>query len=168
LFHKEGGAWAAVAGQFAQAYPAGLVKSCVRQVLFVRPDKVVVVDHLAASGGKKLPEVGWLLQVPEEPKVEFGNTLASNGKSWLRCRPLYPGPAIPAVAATPVKTHRVSYTYKGGAAMVLVHLIEVGDGKTPGGPAEAAVRRTAKGIELTLGGRTFMFGNRPPFAVAAK
>ena len=69
VFYKDAGAWTAVAGQFAQAYSPQVIQSCVRQLLFVRPGTVVIVDHLAAPAGKTLPEVRWLLQVPGAPTV---------------------------------------------------------------------------------------------------
>ena len=165
LFHKEAGPWVAVAGQFAQAYPAGLVKRCVRQVLYVRPSTVVVVDQLAAPKGKDLPEVQWLLQLPKPPKVRFGSVLTDNGKSWIRCRPLFPGPSVPKVEATRMKTHRVTYSYKREDGLVLVHLIEVGGPKIarPGAPG---VRRTARGLELTLDGKKYLFSNRGTYGVS--
>ncbi len=64
VFYKDAGPWTAVAGQFAQAYSPQVIQSCVRQLLFVRPGVVVIVDRLAAPEGKSLPEVRWLLQVP--------------------------------------------------------------------------------------------------------
>ncbi len=168
LFHKEAGAWAAVAGQFAQAYPAELVRSCVRQLLFVRPGKVVVVDHLLAPPGKNLPEVKWLLQLPKAPALDGGSLWSSNAKSWLRCRPVLPGGSVPVVTATPVKTHCASFSYKGKARLTLVHLLEVGDGRQPGKPIEVKARRTGKAVEVTLDGRAFSFAAEAPFEVASR
>ncbi len=165
LFHKEAGAWAAIAGQYAQAYPTGLLESCVRQLLYVRPGTVVVVDHIVPSKGKDLPEVQWLLHVPKQPKVQFGDVLTDNGVSWLRCRPLFPGPSVPKIEPTPVKTHRVGYTYKRAAGLSLVHLIEVGGPKVSR-PTEPGVRRTARGIEITLYGKRYLFSNRGKYAVS--
>ena len=83
------------AGQFAQAYSPDLVRSCIRQLLFVRPGKVVVVDQLVPPPGGSLPEVQWLLQVPKPPEIEGPDFWVSNGRSWLRCRALSPGGSIP-------------------------------------------------------------------------
>jgi hypothetical protein len=168
LFHAEAGGWAAVAGQFAQAYSAAAVQSCVRQLLFVRPDTVVVADQLAAPEGKELPEVEWLLQLPQAPAVEDDALWAASDQSWIRCRPLMPGGSAPVVTATPVKTHRASFSYPGKASLVLVHLLEVGDGKKPGKPAAATVEQRDDGIEVRLDSMVFLFGTRAPFAVAAK
>lgn len=167
LFHKEAGDWAAVAGQFAQAYPAGLVRSCVRQVLYIRPGTVVVVDQLVPAEGKPAVKVEWLLQVPKRPQVELGEAVADNGKSWLRCRPVYPGRSIPTVTATRMKTHRVAYSYELRRPLALVHVLEVGGGVRAGKAAAVTVKRAA-GIEVTVGGATYRFGIRGRFPVGVK
>jgi hypothetical protein len=168
LFYKEGGAWAAAACQFAQAYPAELIRSCVRQLLFVRPDKVVIVDQLVAPAGKDLPEVQWLLQLPSPPALDGGSLWASGGKSWLRCRPILPGGSVPVVTATPVGTQRASYSYRGKPSLTLVHLLEVGDGRQPGKPAKVTASQTRRAVEVTLDGRTFAFAAQPPFEVTVR
>jgi len=170
LFRKEAENWTAVAGQFARAYSPEIVQSCVRQLLFVRPGTVVVVDQLTAPQRKDLPEVQWLLHVPARPTLDGGDTWSSNGKSWIRCRPLLPGvaTAAPTVTATDVGTHRISYRYPGGETLTLMHVLEVGDGERPAEAAEVRTARTSHGIELTLGGRTFTFATVAPFAVSVK
>jgi len=168
LFHREAGAWAAVAGQFAQAYSPDLVQSCVRQLLYVRPGTVVAVDQLIPPEGRSLPEVQWLLQVPKPPTVEGPGVWASNGKSWLRCRTLFPGGSNPTVEPTPVNTHRVSFGYKAAGPLKVVHLIETGDGAEPEKAADATVRELDKAIAVTLGGATFLFSTQAPFAVTMK
>jgi hypothetical protein len=165
LFWKEAGDWAAVAGQFAQAYAPGQVQTCVRQVLFVRPGKIVVVDQLVAPANRPLPEVQWLLQLPKPPSIEDGSLGVSNGKSWLRCRALSPAGLPPVVEATPVNTHRVSLRYHGDSSLKLIHLLEVGDGLTAEKSASAATEASGDAIKLTLGGKTFRFSSRPPFAI---
>jgi hypothetical protein len=85
LFYKDAGPWAAVAGQFAQAYDTETVQSCVRQLLFVRPGVVAVVDQIAAPEGRSLPEVRWLLQVPGRPEIDGGAVVVRNASSYLRC-----------------------------------------------------------------------------------
>ncbi len=167
LFHKEAGSWAAVAGQFAQAYPPELIRSCVRQLLFVRPDRVVIVDHLLAPPGETLPVVQWLLQLPKPPSLDGDGLWATHGRSWLRCRGIMPGGSVPAVTATEVNTHRASFSYEGKAGLTLVHLLEVGDGQQPGTPAEITARRTGKAVEVTLDGHKFRFAAQAPFDVAA-
>jgi hypothetical protein len=167
LFWKDAGTWSAAAGQFAQAYWPTQVQSCVRQLLFVRPDKIVVVDQLVAPANHRLPEVQWLLQVPAPPTRDGRDFWASNGKSWLRCRPLS-APASPAtIEATPVKTHAVSLRYRDEHALTLVHLIEVGDGLQPGRSIDTAVRAPENAIVVTLGARQFAFATEPPFAVTS-
>ncbi|MEE8450313.1 MAG: heparinase II/III family protein, partial [Thermoguttaceae bacterium] len=166
LFSHDAGEWAAVAGQFAQAYEPESVQSCVRQLLFVRPDKVVVVDQLVAPAGKTLPEVQWLLQVPEAPTSDGVAIEASNGKSWLRCRPIMPGGSAPTVTETDVNTHRVSYGYHGRETLALVHLLEVGDGTAAGRTADVDVKRTDTSLNVTIDGTTYRFETRRPFAVS--
>lgn len=165
-FFKEAGAWAAVAGRFDQAYPTELVHSCVRQLLFVRPEKVVVVDQLAAAAGGDLPEVQWLLQVPKPPVIDAAGLWVSNGKSWLRCRSVWPRAVVPTVTQTPVGTHCASFSYPADGTLTLVHLLEVGDGDHPGQPDAIQIVQTAESIRVTLDGNTFIFAKRPPFAVS--
>jgi hypothetical protein len=164
LFSKDAGSWAAAAGQFAQAYD-GAAESCVRQLLFVRPDKVVVVDRLRAPAGKELPEVQWLLQVPQAPTQVTDAVVSSNGKSWIRCRAVFPGGQKPTVAPTPVGTHRVAFAYPGKPTLTLVHVLEVGDG-TPGGEAAVTVNEKGATVEVTLAGTRYRFDGDPGFAVA--
>ena len=171
LFYREAGDWAAVAGQFAQAYTPDAVKSCVRQLLFLRPDKVVIVDHLVAPGKDgELPEVQWLLQLPQKPRIkENGSLTASNGASWIRCTPVWPEQSSPEITATQVNTYRASYHYKGKHKLSLVHLLVVGDGEKPGKPlVEARVQSTGKAVEVTLNGKRFVFASQHPFEVDSK
>jgi len=168
LFHTDAGAWAAVAGQFAQAYSPDLVHSCVRQLLFVRPGKIVVVDQLLPPPGRNLPEVQWLLQVPKPPTVEGRGVWTSNGKSWLRCRAVSPAGSDPTVEPTPVNTHRVCFGYKADGRLNMVHAIETGDGAQPELPVEVNVRQSSEAIEVTLAGTTFVFATQSPYAVTAR
>jgi len=165
LFSRETGEWAAAAVQFAQAYEPDLIRSCVRQLLFLRPGTVVVADHLVAPEGKDLPEVAWLLQVPKEPRMDGAALRATNGKSWLRVRPLLPGAPAPEVAPTEVKTHRVTYTYTGRGTLTLVHLLEIGDGEEPAPAAGTRARMMEEGAQVTLQGRRFLFSRSAPFEV---
>jgi hypothetical protein len=167
LFWKETGTWVAVAGQFAQAYSPGLVQNCVRQLLFIRPDMIIVVDQLSAPTNQALPEVQWLLQVPGEPVVEDYSARASNGKSWLRCQALLPVGSAPATERTSVNTHRVSISYRGGGSLVTAHLTTVGDGAMPGGVTDATARVSTNGIEVRVRGNTFSFARQRPYAVTA-
>lgn len=174
LFYKEGGAWAAVAGQFAQAYPEGLLESCVRQFLFVRPNKLIIVDHLVAPEGKTLPEVQWLLQVPRKPEVHESWLKASNGESWLRCQSLpaeKPGPRgelKPVITATDVNTYRVSYSYDNGKQdLTLIHLIELGDGVVSPALTEAAASMGQDALQLFWGEDKFKFQLKAPYEVSA-
>jgi hypothetical protein len=176
LFHHDAGPWAAVAGQFAQAYECEALQSCVRQLLFIRPDKVVVVDWLRAVPGRKLPEVQWLLQLPAEPKREGGGSVGDSpifavrklgqSPSWLRCRATLPGAAEPAVSATPVGTRRVCFTYPGKAEVVLVHVLEVGDGATAGPPAPVRASQVGRAIKVIAGRQTFVFAGDSQYSVS--
>ena len=138
----------------------------MRQLLFVRPDKIVIVDQLLAPATRRLPEVQWLLQLPKPPAIEGSVFSTSNGKSWVRCRPLWPTGSTPSVEATPVNTHRVSLRYRAESSLQMVHLIEVGDGLTPGEAAQASARPAENGIAFTLGERKYLFSTSAPFTVA--
>jgi len=177
LFYKDTPRWTAVAGQFAQAYSADVVRRCVRQILFVRPTTVLVVDHLEAPPGKVLPEVQWLLHVPAEPAVGVGFLGVSNGTSWLRCRSLWPGHAAPKVEPslstqvdrrTVIKAHRATFTYKGQARLTLVHLIQVGDGDRPADAGRVDLNVTKQAVTITLAGRTFTLAAEAPFGIEAR
>ncbi len=173
LFHTEQGEWAAVAGQFAQAYDDSLVASCVRQLLFLRPGTVIVVDHLEASAGKTLPEVQWLLQLPERPSSAAGGLQAGNGRSRLRWQGLTPPSAVRLLEPeeTEVNTWRVGAAYpEGMPRRTLVNLLE-----TEGGPGESRlsdrrmkVDSDADSCTVTIDGRSFVFEARAPFRVRAR
>jgi len=126
---------------------------------------VVIVDRLVAPPGRDLPEVSWLLQLPQEPTVEGTTVLSTNGKSWLRCRPLSPAASPPKIEPTPVGTHRATFTYPGAASLTLVHLIDVGDGSQPGPTQPARVATTADAVQIILGGKTYRFAAESPYAV---
>jgi len=128
LFSADGGDWAAAAGQYSQAYTPYVVKSCVRQVLYLRPSTLLVVDQLQASAAGSLTGVDWLLQLAASPNVSGVSLACANSASWLRCRPLYPDTVIPTVQATSVGTWRASYHYPAAENTVLVHRLEAGDG----------------------------------------
>ncbi|MFH1069116.1 MAG: heparinase II/III family protein [Candidatus Glassbacteria bacterium] len=174
LFYKEAGDWAAVAGQFAQAYDSTLVASCVRQLLFVRPGTVVVVDYLQAPPGKTLPPVQWLLQTPQEPEVTpEGVIRAANGASYLRLKPgldltLYP----PEIKATEVKSWTVSLGYnqmkhgeKPVDRLLMVHQLQVG-AEREGEPFISIQSYGGKDYyDLKLDNRAFRFDLKPPWEV---
>lgn len=165
LFSTDAGPWTAAAAQLAQAYSPERVRSWVRQVLFVRPAHLVVVDQLTPATEGSLHEVSWLLQLPRPPAVTNGAAWASNGKSWIRCRALLPGNAVPEIAATGVNTHRLSLRYPVPSALRLVHVLDVGDGPAPAAAAEASASILASGIEVRLAGRTYRFAHEPPHGV---
>ena len=186
LFYKHAGKWTAAAGQFAQAYKPGTVKSCVRQLLYVRPDTVVIVDNLVSADGKNVPEVKWMLHVPSKkhrepvklPEVGEGVVTVTSEKSWLRCRDLLSArkPLIEESYYTQLGGNRnrltgmsrVNFVYKQQPGdLVLVHLIEVGDGK-PGDAKAVKPKVTAEAVELTVAGKIFVFSREAPFVVSAK
>lgn len=168
LFFRNEPAWTAAAAQFAQAYPEGTVSSCVRQLLFVRPDTVVVVDRLAAPEGQPLGEVQWLLHAPKGLRIDAGVVISSNGRSWLQCRQILPGSASPTQAASlDPACERVSFPAKGGRDLLLVHAIELGEGVPAEKPAAVAARALANGgCEVSAAGRIFVFDGGPKFMIS--
>ncbi|MCH5373063.1 MAG: heparinase II/III-family protein, partial [Planctomycetes bacterium] len=165
LFHRDNPGWSAAACQFAQAYDPELVARCVRQLLLVRPGKVVVVDHLSAPEGAPLPEIDWLVQLPAEPSRGDRAVRADNGQSWIRVRPLLPAFREPEIQETTVNTHRVSFHYSGEQAATLVHLIEIGDDDAPAAPVDAGVEIGDDAITLRFADGDYRFGRRAPFDV---
>ena len=167
--------WAAAAGEFGQAYPAETVGRCIRQLLFVRPGTLLVVDRLEGPAGKELPEVKWLLHLPASPDVAEGSVLARAAGSFLRCRSLVLGgvrplvePGANSLLAGGKKggpSFRVAFAYPGKAKLVLVHAIEVGDGE-PGAPAEIRAEARDSGVEVTVGGKRFLLSASEPFTVS--
>ena len=166
LFSRDAGPWAAASGQFAQAYDCAELRSCVRQLLFVRPSTVVVADRLRAAPGARLPTVEWLLQVPAAPASDGAALVVADGKHWLRCRPVLPG-ATAAVSKTPVNTHRITYGYSESPQVDLVHVIEVGDGAAAGVAGSVVARRSGGELEVDVGGSVFRFGAEPDWAVTS-
>jgi hypothetical protein len=183
LFYRDSAAWTAVVGQFAQAYQPEVIQSCVRQLLFLRPSTVIVVDQLAAPEGTTLPEVHWLLHVPGQPQIAGQTITASNARSYLRCRSLAPGrpPQFEASYRTPagpsnssgnpsmLDASRVVYSYEGKARLNLVHALEVGDGQ-PSMPAEikTSAAAGAGSITLVVAGKTFEFSTVSPFEIRSR
>ena len=158
--------WSAVAGQFAQAYSREHVASCVRQLLFVRPHTIIVVDHLAASPGTSLPDVQWLLQTAGEPDVKDGFATTSNGKSWLTCRALSPGSSHPKVEPSRDGAYRTIYSYAGKEQLTLIHMLQTGDG-APGELRPAPpVNVTDTSVELTLDAGRFRLAREGRFEIS--
>jgi len=171
LSYTEAGDWASVSCQYAQSYPDSLVASCVRQLLFIRPDRILVVDQLTALPGKTLPEVQWLLQLPVEPERLGRSVTASDSTSWLTCSDLTAdgtgGTAALEVTATEVNTHRVSYRYSaGGRSLTMVHSLRTGDGKPM--QRDVAVSSDSKDdrIVITAEGVQFQFLKKDDYAVS--
>ena len=167
LFHHIEKDWAAVSGQFAQAYPEATVGSCVRQLLFIRPATVVVVDRLAAPADGKLGEVRWLIHVPAGAKADATALLATNAASFLRCRELLPGGTVPERSkALEASCERCAFAAQGESALTLVHVLETGDGIPPATPAPASAALATDGkLNVVAAGREFMFDPAPGFAV---
>jgi hypothetical protein len=179
VFYKDAGEWTAVAGQFAQAYKPGVIKSCVRQLLYIRPNTILVVDNLVPSDGKNLPEVRWVVNLPSD-RLEAGKGFAetANAKSWLRCRSLVSGNA-PILETSPQtqltadrrqlsEIARINFVYSGRVeALTLVHLIHLGDGQ-PGTAQEVKLVDTGDTVEINTQGRTFIFLKNAPFTIEAR
>ncbi len=165
-------------GQFAQAYPEGLVRRCVRQVTFIRPDRVVVIDWLAAPAGEELGEVAWQLILPGEPALDpaAGLIRAGNGPSHLLCWSA-PAPVAPEAGPVLEDWHRAVYVYpaeEGRTERTLVHVMAVGDGPPPARPTAPVVTVSEDGRRVDVSvepGRVFRFDGPPrtrgeePFAV---
>jgi hypothetical protein len=179
-FFRHEGSWTATACEFARAYPPGTVKRCVRQLLFLRPGTIVIVDQLVAAEGKPVPNVEWLLQVPTAaPEVARGSIVMKNAKSWLRCRSLSAPDVAPEVGKSQQtqlsRDHRklsavsrITFAYEGRPdSQTLVHLLEVGDGR-PGAPLAGKHTVTRDAIEVTLEDKTYAFSRFMPFKVAPK
>jgi hypothetical protein len=158
-FTATGPGWAAATARFGQAYAPDQVAECVRQVLFIRPGTIIVVDRLTAPAGKTLGEVQWQLMLAAEPKT--GPTPAAfwitNGKSWLTCRSLLDQKPREETAPSIQKTFRWCETYQGGAELLLAHVLEVGDGTQPAAPADVTAKTTPAGLEITGRGSTYTF-----------
>ncbi len=167
LFHADAGEWAAVSGQFAQAYDCPELASCVRQMLFIRPGTVIIVDQLRAAPGKQLPKVSWLLQAPDRPTVENQSVFTSNGESWLRCRPVLPGKMDIGIEATPVNTHRIRFDYAGKDRMALVFVLETGEGTAPDPVADVNATPDGRNLRVSVGDRRFDFACDGDYPVRA-
>jgi Heparinase II/III-like protein len=179
LFQKATDNWSAIAGQFGQAYDSEVVGKAVRQLLFIRPTTIVVVDHLEGPVGKPLPDVSWLLHLPAKPQVNSGALVVSNGKSWLHCRPLLPlknDPEISEGARTQLgqrkksraSTWQATYKYKGTKKLKLLHVITVGEGTKTGAVSKPTVTTPNGEIHFKLGGKTYIFSGGKTYSVNEK
>jgi hypothetical protein len=153
--------WTACTGSFAQAYPDGALARCVRQLLFVPPGVLLVVDRLAPGAGA--PRGGraitWQLMLAAEPKVSGRVASVTNGKSWLRCTPLLTA-AGPAPTSTPglAGSHRLACEYRLTGPTILAHLIEVGPGAAARGAPALRLKREGDVLTATVAGRTWRLG----------
>ncbi|HLA40528.1 MAG TPA: dockerin type I repeat-containing protein, partial [Candidatus Glassbacteria bacterium] len=163
-----GGDWAAASGQYAQAYEPGLVESCVRQILFVRPGTLIVVDQLKAPVGKSLNQVDWLLQLAYQPAADSSMCTVSNGTSWLACRPLAPNTPAPTVQTTSVNTWRARYRYTAQNELVLVHRLETGDGEAPDSLPAVDLQVSESSIDLIIGRWSYSFSRGGNYEVQAR
>ena len=159
IFYADSTEWAACAGEYAQAYDEGLLDTCVRQLLFIRPGTIIVVDQLYSAVGTTLSDVSWLLQLPATPTVEGNAVSLSRSGSWIRNTPLMHEPAEPTITSTAVNTKRVSYSYNGERSLNIVNLIEVGDGDPSAVPSDLNLEETDSGIEITVNSHKYLFGN---------
>ena len=176
LFYREAGGWAAVAGQFAQAYDSTLLKSCVRQLLFIRPNLIVVLDQLEAPAGVTLAPVTWLLQLPQKPELKYNpdRLEATNGEYWLTLKGLAPESEIrqPEITETEVGTWKVAYTYdqskyagKNPGKLTIAYLISIEDGPEDNTVNSWMISGVKDALDLQLAGRTFRFSLKPPYEV---
>ncbi len=168
LFSHDAGTWTTVAGQFAQAYDCEALESCVRQMLFVRPDKVIIVDRLRAANSQRLPQVQWLLQLPDKPRQDGEGFLSSNGKSWIRCREVLPSSSTVRISATPMNTYCVAFTYPESAGITLVHMLEVGDESDMRDAIPIHARQVGTDLEFTVEGQQFRFAGHPTYHVECR
>lgn len=166
LFYADTNEWTAAAVQIAQAYPDGLVRSCVRQLLFVRPGTVVIVDQLEAPEGRKLGEVSWLLHAPKGGVSGADMLTVSNRQSYLRCKQLLPGNSAVSEASDLMPScQRYSFTVRGESTLVMVHAMDVGDGVPPGAFPDAAAKAVEGGMEVRIGSKQFTFSGSPGFGI---
>lgn len=166
LFYGHGDKWAAASGEFARAYPEGLVSSCMRQVLFIRPGRFIIVDHLRAPEGETVPPVEWLLQLPEKPATRERAVTSSNGRSWISCTSFAGsgnltqeagGPEL-TVDTTAVHTHRARFAYQADSgSLVLCHALEVGDGVPAPSFGEIIFTRPENALMVEWGGTRYRF-----------
>ena len=173
LFYIDKGEWAAVAGQFSQAYDTTRVASCVRQLLFIRPGTLLCIDHLHAPPGRTLPGVDWLLQLPGPPSLTPDGVAVANEKSQLLFKPL--GLDLsrtpPTIQTTEVQTYTVSlpYNYPGSGAtgeILLVHQIEVAPlTEASFRPATVGWRQETDHVDVTHNDKTYRFGLDAPWDV---
>ncbi len=170
LFYEEGGGYVAAAGQYAQAYAPGVVESCVRQLLYIRPGTVIIMDRLKAPEGDSLGTVDWLLQLADEPLISPSMVWATNDSSFIECTAFQPDPAV-SVQKTAVDTWRVkfSYSYAANNALTLTHMLIVGEGTVPSLSAGAMqMAKVENGYDLVLGDWTYRFTDSGDYAVTAR
>ncbi len=169
LFYEEGGGYTAAAGQYAQAYATGVVESCVRQLLYIRPGTVIIMDWLKAPEGGSLITVDWLLQLADEPVVGQSLAWATNDSSFISCSSFQPDPNIN-VQKTSVDTWRTRFSYQAGSTLHLTHMLTVGEGTVPEIliPGGVEMVRVDEGYDIVLGDWTYTFTNSEDYAILAR
>ena len=168
LFSTDGGSWAAASGSYAQAYEPGVVDTCVRQLLFIRPSTVVVVDWVTPPAGGSLGRVDWLLQHSAEPVEGTGMTWMAGDSSYLVCKALQPTSDI-SILKNSAGTWRARFSYQPDSSAKLVHMLKVGDGTVPDTTfGEYELNTVEEGLELKYGDYTYTFYNSGIYQVSGR
>ncbi len=168
LYAVDHGSWSEAAVQFAQAYDRGLVKSAVRQLLFIRPSTVVVVDHIQVPPGAEDKTVEWLLHVPAEPSVGKTSVLAEGKRSYLRCDAVLSAEVAIKTGQSDVGTWRCTFRYPGKAESTLVHVLETGDRADASRKAVYECSVQKQGVLFTMKSHRFLFHRGSEFHIEKK
>ncbi|MBI4613977.1 MAG: heparinase II/III family protein [Planctomycetes bacterium] len=170
---------AAVGADITAAYDPVSMSGFVRQLVFLRPATVVVLDSVATAKGDQIPR--WLLQTVEKPEIVENGAVLTKGETRLYVRRLLPENAEARVVEgfvaagetyTPGRgpqefdenaRWRIELSPGSGGRVFFLHVLFAA---APGGtPPAARLARDGSSLGATVGGRTVLFdpsGRRAP------
>lgn len=147
-----------MAGDLRPAYPAsaGVAKN-EREVVFLKPNVIVVFDRVGGAAGQGALTKRWQLNTPIAPQVSGANAVIGAAPSNLVVMPITPSSA-PNVAALPSVNgevhagHQVSWTLSGTGTEYFLMVLSLDGAATAATASDAAGQR---GVTVSLaGGRT--------------
>ncbi|MBE7467482.1 MAG: heparinase II/III family protein [Planctomycetes bacterium] len=170
---EDRGAYVYMVADATRAYSAKKLELFTRQIVFLRPDTIVICDRVRARSPafKKT----WLLQAMETPKEQDGRLIVANGAGRLTVQTLLPAqtsvklcsgadlykvdgqscPPSKPVDHVPVCRVEIS-PVQAQAFDVFVHVLTTGSSGAPV-PPPATVKDEADGVEVSVAGAAIRF-----------
>jgi hypothetical protein len=139
-----------VAGDATNAWPAHQVREMVRQVVFIRPDVIVVFDRVTL--GEDVLPTRWIAHVPNATRLGESEFLVRNGTAYLYGKAVLPEhPAIQVVGGSLLEIRPTTSLITPRYLVVL----RTGIGDPQNLPTEAVTDREHVGVRFRYGAATY-------------